>query len=181
MTLIEVKIRGKTPLLQHRFIGDASPIKKTGAKPTPNEEIEKALYRRRDGTIYQPGESIRRAMITVAADFRVTGKGKKTYKQGIAGGIQIDPEIPLVPQEYVIDARRVVIPATRGAQVRYRPKFEDWKLSFTVELLDEDLDLDVVKAILVAAGHKVGIGDNRLNGFGRFEVVSFEQHPESVP
>ena len=73
-----------------------------------------------------------------------------------------------------MDARRVVIPATRGAQIRYRPKFENWKLSFEIELLEEDIDPEVVKAILTSAGHKVGIGDNRLNGFGRFEVTRWK-------
>ncbi len=176
MTTIEVEIHGKTPLLQHRYVGDESVVKKTGAKPTQEEEIQQALYRRGDGTVYQPGESIKRAMINVASDFRVEGRGKKTYKQSIAGSINIDPEIPMEPQEFVVDARRVVIPATRGAQLRYRPKFENWKLKFSIELLDDDLDPKIVKAVLVSAGHKVGIGDNRLNGFGRFEVVKFEPH-----
>jgi hypothetical protein len=71
-----------------------------------------------------------------------------------------------------------MIPATRGAQLRYRPKFGGWKLKLSIDLLDEDLDSKSVKAILVSAGHKVGIGDNRLNGFGRFEVVRFEPHKQ---
>ena len=57
---------------------------------------------------------------------------------------------------------------------RRRPKSEDWKLSFEIELLEEDLDPEVVKAILTSAGHKVGIGNNRLNGFGRFEVTRWK-------
>ena len=174
MTTIEVEIRGKTPLLQHRYLGDESPIKKSGAKPTKEEEVESALYRRGDGTIYQPGESIKRAMSQVASDFRVEGRGKKTYKQVIAGSISVDPQIVMTPQDYVIDGRRVVIPTTRGAQMRYRPMFEKWSLSFNIELLDEDLNPEVVKEILASAGHKVGIGDNRLNGFGRLEVVKFK-------
>ena len=80
------------------------------------------------------------------------------------------------PQDYVVDARRVVVPATRGGQLQYRPKFERWKLKSTIELPDEDPDPKIVKAILVSAGHRVWIGDDLLNGLGRFKVVSFEPH-----
>jgi len=174
MTTIDVEIKGKTPLMQHRYLGEEVRVKKAGEKPTKEQEVEQALYRRSDRTIYQPGESIKRAMVSVSSDFQIPGRGKKTYKQSIAGSINIPPEIPLEPQNYVVDARRVVIPATRGAQIRYRPKFEEWKLAFEMELLEEDIDPEVVKAILTSAGHKVGIGDNRLNGFGRFEVARWK-------
>ncbi len=75
----------------------------------------------------------------------------------------------------------ITVAGTRSAQLRCRSKFENWKLKFNIELLDEDLDPKIVKAVLVSAGHKVGIGDNRLNGFGRFEVVKFEPHSYASP
>ena len=53
MTTIEVEIKGKTPLMQHRYLGEEVRVKKAGERPTKEQEVEQALYRRSDGTIYQ--------------------------------------------------------------------------------------------------------------------------------
>lgn len=115
MKVIEVTIKGISPLLQHRY-----PIeehgheeKKTKKKVyVPEEEAETSCYRGSDGFIYQPSEHIFGALIKAATGF--TFQGKKTYKDVIKGGVIIDPEMILLgPGEKKtwssIDARRVVI------------------------------------------------------------------------
>lgn len=155
--------------MQHRFVADGTVGQRK--KLTPKEEVEQALYRNAKGIIYQPGESFRRAMMEAAKQFVM--KGRATYSKAIGGGVTIEPYPVLKPQRYEQDARRVRIPATGGAIVRYRPIFPDWEIAFRLELLDEDIPLEVLRKILEAAGARIGVGDNRVNGFGRFEVASF--------
>lgn len=54
--------------------------------------------------------------------------------------------------------------------MRVRPQFLPWSLSAKAELLTDVLNLDDLTAIANLAGIAVGIGDNRINGYGRFTV-----------
>lgn len=169
---IKFDIEGISPLLQHRFIADERVVRKRGERPTSEEEVEQALYKTSDGMVYQPGESIKRAMMSVASGFRIVGRGKKTYKDTISGGIVISPVNVLTPQTYTIDARRVRIGT--ASIVRYRPRWDAWSVKAMIDILDEDLPTEIAKEILEQAGRKMGIGDNRINGFGRFKVTKWE-------
>jgi hypothetical protein len=75
-----------------------------------------------------------------------------------------------------IDKRPVVV---RGSRIlRQRPMMrEGWELSFTINILEEQLPSEVVRKILEHAGKYVGIGDFRPR-FGRFEVVEFKEEKE---
>jgi hypothetical protein len=102
-------------------------------------------------------------------------EGKKTYKDVINSGIAITPEdIPLITdEEYEIDARPVVI--QRSRIVRWRPRFNEWKLEFTIDIIDdENISASILKDILETAGKTKGIGDYRPR-FGRFMVTKFEE------
>lgn len=52
--------------------------------------------------------------------------------------------------------------------MRVRPQFLPWSLTAKAELLTDVLNLDDLTAIANLAGIAVGIGDNRINGYGRF-------------
>jgi len=174
MARINVTIKGVAPLLQHRYPGEKEDVKITKVRGVRDysDEAEKALYRNERGEIYEPAEHILGAMIKAAVDFKITGRGKKTYKDLIKSAVVIDPEaIPHKKQKWIVDRRGVVV--QRARIMRERPKFEDWELSFVIETLDEQLASSAVKDILDQAG-KVGIGDFRPR-FGRFMVTEFKE------
>jgi len=172
--IAEVKIRGVAPLLQHRYpdeVEEKSSVKKTGRKDY-SVEVESNLFKGKDGVIYEPSEHIEGCMRRSAVNFQITGKGKKTYKDLVLSSIVVVPEqIPVTPQEYVVDKRNVVVSRARVA--RYRPRWDDWELEFSVKILDDQFPPEVVREILEYGGAAIGIGDYRPK-FGRFEVVSFE-------
>lgn len=176
MKRIEVEITGIAPLLQHRFPVEEHGENKSKSKKkvyVPKDEAEKALYRNAKGEIYQPSEHIYQSMIRAAVDFKF--EGKKTYKDVITSGIVVSPEeIPMLSENgYEIDARPVVI--QRNRVMCWRPRFNKWKLKFTIDILDdENISVAVVKEILEKAGATKGIGDYRPR-FGRFMVTSFQE------
>lgn len=174
---IHVKIEGIRPLLQNKFPDETFEIEaksrtRIGSLKTDNAEDK--LYRLPDGTIYQPAEHILRCLVKAATNFRIGGKRKKTYKDLIQSSVLITPEaIPHKNQHWTIDKRSVVIPATKGRMMRYRPRFDKWALEFDLEVLEEQIDVETIKRILDYAGHNIGIGDYRPR-FGGFIVTEFK-------
>lgn len=181
MKSINCKIKGVVPLLQHRFPDEEHGANVSKGKKkvyNPEEEAKKALFVDGDGKIYHPAEHVYSAMIKAAVNFRF--EGKKTYKEIVKGGIILEPEcIPLENKNArskktwdEIDARNVVI--QRSRVIRWRPRFNDWALSFRISIIDdENISPITLKEILEKAG-QLGIGDYRPR-FGRFMVTEFEE------
>ena len=173
---IQVTIEGISPLLQHRFPDDnpetTKPSKrKTGVKDY-RAEGEFSAYRTPEGKLYQPAAHIEAALVKGATSFQIPGKGKKTYKDLFKSSIFVMPDALVHEiQEYEIDARPVVV--IRARVMRYRPKLNNWRLTFTIQIQDPDLPSSVVKEILEYTGLRVGIGDYRPR-VGRFTVVQWE-------
>jgi hypothetical protein len=125
--------------------------------------------------ICQPGEHILQAIIKRLGSYKIQGKGKRSYSEMGKDSINIVPDmIPHNNQNWVVDTRTVVIKATKGRIVRCRPLFLEWSLDFTVELINDELPVEVIKAALDDAGREGGIGDFRPR-FGRFIVTSFKE------
>lgn len=175
--MIEVEIKGAAPLLMHRFpepTTEEKSRKRSGALAW-QDEFEASKYVLPDGTLYQPSTHIEGALLKAGANFQIAGRRKKTYKDLIKGALIVLPEaIPHRIQQCDIDARAIVNPSTRGRVMRYRARLNRWELTFTVQLLDEQLPAEVVREILEHAGRYVGIGDYRPK-FGRFAVTAFRE------
>lgn len=176
MKRIEVEITGTSPLLQHRFAtedhGENTPKSKKKVY-VPREEAEKCLYKNTQGELYQPAEHIFQSMVRAAVDFKF--EKRRTYKDVITSGIVVQPEeIPLITEgQYEIDARGAVI--QRARVIRWRPRFNKWKLKFVIDILDDDnVSIPTLKDILERAGATKGIGDYRPR-FGRFMVTAFKE------
>jgi len=178
MKKIKVCIKGVAPLLQHKMTVEleaqlASKTKKSVGQ-AKSDNPEDYLYKVND-VICQPAEHIIQAIIKRLSNYKIQGKGKKTYKEIGIGGLNIIPEfIEHKNQKWIVDSRTVVIPATRGRSIRLRPKLEEWELEFTLEILNDDLPVEVVKSALDDAGREGGLGDYRPR-FGRFIVTRFEE------
>lgn len=172
MTTVNFGIEGTSPLLMHRFIADERNVKRSGERPTPEEEVEAGLYRTKDGTIHLPGDCIKASVKTVASMVRIPGRGKETLKKYVPAGLVVSAINPVKPQEFEVDARGVII--NRARIVRYRPRFDTWYVEGTMELLDPNVTTDRAKELLELAGRISGVGDNRGNGFGRFAVTKWK-------
>jgi hypothetical protein len=172
----DIEIEGLRPLLMHSPTGisDVSTTRQSG-KPDYSQEAEKALYRDEDGTIFVPASWIEGTLRKGSTNFKIPGRGKKTYKDLMLSSVEVDPqEIKIVPQKYEIDCRSVVV--QRSRIIRYRPIFKKWHLSFCLRLLDDQLDETAIKEILQYAGSYVGVGDFRPK-YGLFKVNSLtERH-----
>jgi len=176
---IRCRIIGLRPYLQHR-----RPIDKKENKELSNlikilqkdatdekaytKEAEYYVYKNDNG-YYIPSIHIKSAMIKASTNFKVGGKGNKTYKDFVKGFVVIDPkEIPINPQKYTLDRRWERVQQARI--MRTRPRFDDWSAEFNLISLDETvLPMKDLKKIIVYAGKYIGIGDRRPE-FGRFKV-----------
>lgn len=171
---VKVRIESVSPLLMNRFAEEKAEdvIKRVSGRPVP-PDIAVSLYILPDGKIYQPATHIEGSFIKAAANFKITGKGKKTYKDLAKSSIFVEPDAIVHDiQDYGVDKRPVVNPTTKGRVIRARPILNKWSLSFRIKVLDDQFPREVVKNILDYAGSSVGIGDYRPR-FGRFMVTEF--------
>ena len=180
MREIKVSIKGITPLLMHRFpnMGFDEPSKKRTGVPDWKQEAELALYKNSDGTIYEPAEHLEKSIQNAAKSFKIAGKRGATYGKLVGAALEVYPDtIPHKIQTYEIDSRSVVV--QRWRIMRYRPRFDNWELEFTIRLLDDQLPVSVIKEVLDQAGLYVGIGDyrpQRGGKFGKFMVTEFKEN-----
>jgi hypothetical protein len=180
MKKIKIEITGVSPLLQHRFPVEESEAKIKNKK-SMQDDVERSLYRHPDGTIYQPAIHLICSLKKAGAKFKIPGQGKLTYKNLIgSGAIIIWPDaIPHKHQSFEIDARPVVVPATRGRVVRKRPVFKNWAFEFDLEYDEDEISSATLRELLDYAGKRVGIGDfrpERGGPFGRFMVSEFKKY-----
>ena len=179
MKTVIVSIKGITPLLMHRFPMDGAdaPGKKRTGVPDWQAEGERGLYKDEKGQIYEPASHLDGAIKQAAKSFKIQGRRGASYSKLVASTVVVVPEaVPHKLIKYVIDARPVVI--QRARIIRYRPRFDEWALDFTLQLLDDQLPVDIVKQVLDHAGLYIGIGDYRPDKggkFGKFMVTKFEE------
>lgn len=175
---IKVKILGLTPLLVNRFHEEAAAEATSGThsrkeKPTPEEDAKMRLYTNEQGP-YIPSEWLRQSIIGAASRHKI---GRRAATTDVAAAVYLSPfEIPLAG-EWHIDSRAIVIPATKGRLLRYRPMFDEWGAEFNIQIDTDLVSERLIKDILVDSGRLVGIGDfrpARKGPYGRFQVLSWE-------
>ena len=180
MNIIDVEIRGKDPgLLMRRFPGvivsGMKPEPKiSGTKrPTREQDAEIGCYRLESGELCQPADGIHAAMVKTASEFKIGGRGNKTYRDAVSGLVTLSPMlIPHGTHHYEIDSRAVVI--KRARIIRHRAWLPAWRLCFQMQIEDGDLlPPEMLHAILGRAGEAVGIGDFRPR-FGKFMITKWE-------
>ena len=181
-------IKGTSPLLMNRFTEEAelsvsSTTKKAtkANKGTPREQAEKKAYIDEKGVLFVPGMNIY-ASIIEGGKFIKIGKAKATNSKSSlipAAMILEEERCTLGTKTLEVDSRSVVIPATGGRIMAYRPRLDEWECSFTIDLFDPDiLAPSDVRQIIDDAGKKIGLGDfrpSRKGPFGRFCVVSWKE------
>jgi len=199
MSLIKVSIQGESPLLMNRFTeaaaakvsaGSSSSIT-VGAKGTPREQAEPKLYTSADGVPMIPGPNVFRGIIDAGTFHKAGRKAITTTKSSLVpAGIQL-VELECMLENpwgkelsWEVDSRSVVNPATGGRMMCHRPRFDAWKLSFTLKVDDRMFDERIVRLLVDDLGSKIGLGDfrpARKGPFGRFNVVHWKKESEIAP
>jgi len=175
----KVRIEGVRPLLMHRYVPEGEKPKRSGEKHDHKEDCLKALYRDKEGKIVVPSRCVKATIVNAAKEFKVPGKGNKTFKDYVKAGIIIEPmDIPLItpngdPEKaWEIDLQPVVVKKARIT--RARPRFDEWALEFDIIIVDPIITSENVKVFLENAGKYVGLLDGRPE-YGLFKVTKFEK------
>lgn len=193
MSKIECSIQGSSPLLMNRFTDETaakvsagtSTAITIGSRGTPREQAEPKLYTTSDGRPMIPGPNIFRGIID-AGVFHKAGKKTITTSRGslIPAGLRVlEIECPVDNPfggevKWEVDSRSVVIPSSGGRIMSHRPRFDAWKISFTIHVDDAVFDEKIVRALVDDMGSKIGLGDfrpSRKGPFGRFLVVHWNR------
>ncbi len=188
MKKIEVSIQGTTPLLCNKFTDAAQQaatsgnrVVAVGDRGTPREQAEEKLYIGNNSKPMIPQPNLFRCLIDAGTFFKA-GKSKVTTLKTsmIPACVEIEGlEIPLKHKEaWDVDTRPVRIPSTGGRILCHRPCFNDWALSFTMNIDTEMIAVKLVRDIVDAAGKRIGLGDFRpacKGPFGKFVVVKWEE------
>jgi hypothetical protein len=166
-----VTIIGTKPLLMHSPAGIGKSSTKKSNNYDPMEEATAVLYLNSDNVICVPSMAILGALRKAATEHKAKGRGRKTLRDFVYSGLVIDEElIPLPNQEWVVDARPVVV--QRSRIMRWRPRFDKWELKFTISIVDPSVwNGTDIRNILEDAGKFVGLLDFRPL-FGLFKVQS---------
>ncbi len=171
--IVSCTIKGISALLMHAY--PMVNLPKGWEKFDPAEQVKTAEYRDPDGNLYIPGIAFQRCLIGAATYSK--GKGRASLQKPVAAGVLVNPERAIIdPQEYKIDGRHVVIPATKGRIIRYRPRFDDWKATFVIEYDPTLLKEEELRQVVDDAGSRVGLLDfrpERKGPYGRFIVVEW--------
>ncbi len=185
---IDITIQGTTPLLCNKFTDEAAMAASNGTrvatigdKGTPREQAEKKLYLGEEGNPMIPQPNLFRCLIDAGTFFKA-GKSKVTTQKSslIPACVEIEGiEIPLLSREgWDVDTRAVRIPSTGGRILAHRPSFNDWGLSFSVELDTTIIHPKLFRELVDAAGKRIGLGDFRpacKGPFGKFVVTRWEE------
>ena len=171
---VTVEIKGISPLLMHAF-----PMVKIEAleKKSPEEQAEFVAYRDPETKgLFVPGMAVQRMLVGGASFSK--GKGRATLSKIVAACVFITPDrIPLNQKKYEIDARPVVVPATKGRVLRYRPRLDAWALKFSLEFDPDLLTEAQIRRVVDDSGSRVGLLDfrpERKGSFGRFVLTSWD-------
>ena len=186
MKSIAIQIVGKAPFLMHsdRFANPLDPLAKahkeltSKRKKTDDDHIAIAksefiggCYWRKGRGFYLPAQNLDSCLIAAA---KLQKLGVK-FKQGVQ---VLEDELPFLGYESktpeqlwsdpdFIDCRGVKVGTSKI--MRYRPILRDWKLSATVVVNEEVVNVSEVKKAIQDAGALIGLGDYRPR-FGRFNV-----------
>jgi len=184
---VTLKLTGTTPLLMHnpRMVDPefeiSRKIKELSAKrKKTDEDLRKigelewygGLYSE-NGIVVQPTSKVRKCLINAG---KITKQGKAVERALTFHRLNVpliydgpkDIEELFKSGKYV---SRLSVGIGQKRVMRVRPEFYPWGLVLTGLFVDDaGLNFDSFMQIADLAGTVEGIGDNRVNGYGRFTI-----------
>lgn len=188
----EVKIKGVTPMMQHRMDDKKLAeweknrkqiIERAGLNEEDVKLAEFHSYINPDtGKFYIPCEHIRAALINGGTFLKAkVGVRTKSLKSIVAAMFMVSPEeIPLPPFD-TIDKRSAVNKNVKARIMVTRPKWLKWTADFILTIGEDTITTETIEELIKTTGTYVGIGSYRplCNGyFGRFELISLKKIEE---
>jgi hypothetical protein len=170
---INVTIKGVCPLLMSRDSGDRTKIKDPSSTENKTKEFDLSQYKDKKGKLVLWAEHLEKCLEVTGQSVKF--KGMQRYGKIICGGLFIEPqEIPLKIKGGVEPFEKFVrIPPRTGARVlKTRAKISNWEATFTVNVVNDDINADALKDIITKAGIHTGLLSWRPK-YGRFEVTKF--------
>lgn len=188
---VEVVLSGITPMLHNAMseqqlldIRDKVKKAKSAARPKPREEADSKVYQLADGRPHLPVKNLYACLISAGQFVRLDGKRQiSTAKATILPGmLTIESTVlPLVtadgqPAPWEVDIQKGTNPNGGEAVCIIRPRFDDWHVTVTLEIDQEQMPESMARALVDIAGKRIGLGDarpQRRGTFGRFVVSSW--------
>lgn len=125
-----------------------------------------------DGVIVQPTSKIRKCLINAARISKLGKAIERALPTFTTLNVPLTYEGPADPDEVFKLPRfhsRLSVGVNSKRVMRVRPQFFPWRLEATALFIeDAGLNLDELERVAEMAGLVEGIGDNRVNGYGRF-------------
>ena len=181
-----ITIKGKTPLIVNNFNEKSrrqivdSQMKKTKAKEVRNpiEDFMRASYWLTEMPETFDKEHFEEALEN-GAEFGFPAKGIKesivsgAYRNGYTKDKVSLYGAFLISQEYIkIDFEEVVMRedhvriAKGGTDVRFRPQFNNWSMTFTIQYNENKYSLEQIINYMNLGGFSCGIGEQRIEKGG---------------
>lgn len=193
--IIRCTIEGATPLLCNRYSDEAAQAATSGRRSsasaadrgTEREIAESKLYLNDKKQPSIPSMNMLRSIVG-GGSYHKAGKKQVTTKEGslIYACLEIvgDSLIPIVhKQPWSVDIRPIVVPSTKGRILTCRPRFDDWRLSFELELDTDIIGVKLARQIVDDAGIREGLGDfrpARKGPFGRYKIAVWQVQEQPV-
>lgn len=185
---IEVQLTGTSPLLMHnpRMVDKefeiSREISSISAKRKKTDEDMRSIERlewygglyEHDGMVVQPSSKVRKCLINTARMSKL-GKGVERALSFSSLFVPLHYDGPKDIDALFADKRfhsRLSVGIGPKRVMRVRPQFFPWAMQVDgLFVEDAGLNFDELRRIVELAGVVEGIGDNRVNGYGRFVGV----------
>lgn len=187
---IKMELVGTTPLLCHNIVlaDPDNPIKREidtyTAKRKKTEDDRRAIERLEwfgglyvdNGRPVMPTANIRKSLVEAG---KITKQGRQVARALQFGDMYVpiaydgptDLEALYADKAY---SHRASVGVNGKRTMRVRPQFPQWAIVADALLMEDVMDLDDLVRVTERAALAEGLGDNRINGYGRFtaRVVS---------
>jgi len=179
--LIDVTVAGITSLMVDKFTVDlldkGPKSTNNGEELPPKEQAAMRLYVDNQGVPIWPVDNLLACIIDAGRYIKVGKRQLSTRDTTIVTSfLRITEEFLLIKSEkgWRVDARGVVNQATKGRHVAFRPMFDDWRLSFTLDIDTKEVSEKVTRELIDRAGKAIGIGVMRPSRKGRYGMFKVE-------
>jgi hypothetical protein len=189
--LIDVTIAGLTPLMFDRFYnalleGKTPGTTNKGTEPTPLEQAKARLYLDKDDKPFVPSVYLLRSIIDAGRFIKIGKRQLSTRDETIVTSFLslVGVNYPIESREsWRVDARGIVNQATKARVMCYRPIFDDWRISFSIDLDEKEGRPSTARELVDRAGRSIGIGvmrPSRKGPLGQWKVVEWVERLEEI-
>jgi hypothetical protein len=185
--LIDVTINGLTPIIFDRFhngLLEAVPPKTTnrGMQLPPQDQAKAKLYLyEKSGDPYLPAIYLLRAIIDAGRFIKVGKRQLSTRDETIVTSFLsvIGTDFPIKSKQgWRVDTRGIVNQKTKDRVICHRPIFDEWQVSFVIDLDTKEANPATARELVDRAGKAIGLGvmrPARKGPYGQFKVIKWKE------